>query len=209
MFKCALLVTTAIVVAGSLSFRAAGSAAQARPAAADRSTNNEFLCSYGYFDVSSFISSYSGTVANHWTRLATPIKGTGKTVHQIIVREALGSKTDGARFLAGIHRNTPAGVPGQMIAQGSAKAPDTCGTVSISIPPTRLKSGEIYWIEERVPAPPFNNFASSQENQVFWAADPKAGRKAYAKYRAWYSDHLHSSVIPWTAQSEGVYARVK
>jgi hypothetical protein len=209
MFKCGLLATTAIVVVGSLSFLAAGPAAQAQSAPADRSRNSEFLCNYGYYAASSFISSYSGTVASHWEHVAMPIKGRGKTVSRIIVKESIGNPTSSSQFSAGIRENTPANVPGTLIAGGTGTASRKCATVSITIEPTLLKAGKTYWIEESVPAPPFKNFASSVVNQAYWGFDPKARRKAYVKHHAWYFDRLHSSVVPWTAQSHGVYVRVK
>jgi hypothetical protein len=213
MFRNGLLLSTALVIFGAISFLGNQTTATARAAnvGSTRDKNNEFLCTYGHVSPSSFISSSSGTVASHWRHAAMPITGTGKIVHKIIVREARGSSTSSSQFSATIRENKSNGRPGHVIASGTRKTPATgkCATVSIPIPATTLKAGKTYWIEETVPPPPFHDLASSVENQTFWAFDPEAKRKAIVKYRGWYSDRNHSSVIPWTEQTYGVYARVK
>jgi hypothetical protein len=211
MFKCGLLATTALVIVGSLSFLAAQSAAVAQPptAGTERDRNKEFLCSYGNFEVSYNRDADSGAFYIMWNHVATPIKGHGKTVSRIIVREAMEQSASrlSNEFSAGIYSNTASGFPGKQIAAGVGNAPQKCGIVTVSIDPTMLKKNTTYWVEE-------TQYAQKHSNsKVFWAADPKVKNKAYVQHHfsSYYynSQGFDSSTAPWQKQHSGPYLKVK
>lgn len=218
MFRCGLLVTTALVIAGSFSFLAAQSAVMAGPVKAGvaRDRNKEFMHTYGagrgwpcgekHFVVSTYDQNFSsGSSESAWTHVAVPITGHGNTVDRIVVREGYSSEFD-ALFSAGIHSNTPSGVPGKLIAGGTGKARPFCGKVRVNIPPTKLSRNTIYWIEETTPG-----YANPSKTAVYWKVDPH--RKSHAYSQAHFYHWSHSSggsyTSPWGELTEAPYFRLK
>ncbi|HEX4159286.1 MAG TPA: hypothetical protein VHY79_12505 [Rhizomicrobium sp.] len=212
MFRSGLLVTTAIVAAGSLSFFAAQAAAFAQSAGADiaagRDANQEFLCNYGQLSVSRYFGGSSAILSSSSQHVAFPVTGRGKNIKRIIVMEQLGPNTSSATFSAGIYSNTASGVPGQVLSGGWGRAPRRCRPATVSIAPVRLKRKQTYWVEERAPFPDWDN-----ENVVYWAACPKTKRKAYVQTHTYYFNQATGSSAsystPWMPQSTGVYVRLK
>jgi hypothetical protein len=204
--KC-LLITTAMIVVGSFSFFVAQSAAVARPvtAAAKRDRNQEFLCSYGEFDVSRSSTSHSQSRHSNWTHVAVPIIGHGRTVNRIVVSEGRDAHiVAGSQFTIGIYKNSRRGVPGKLITAQTSKAPSKCEQFSVYITPTRLKRGKAYWVEETI-----RGYGSS-DTQIAWAINPKAINKAYLQYHT-YSSRSGSSgsyTSPWEPASSGPYLRL-
>ncbi|HEX4158059.1 MAG TPA: hypothetical protein VHY79_06260 [Rhizomicrobium sp.] len=203
MFRCALLVTTAFVVVGSLSFAAAQSAAVAQPATAGpgRDRNNDFLCTYGQFDVSLSHSANSAHYQQAWTHVAVPITGRGQTVDGIVVKEGHSANTYGNKFLAGVYSNAASGMPGGLLSGGMGRAPKRCGTVTIPIAPIKLENNKTYWIEEMA------TLHGHHTDILYWAINPKTKHKAYVQHYSSSSGTQHTS--PWTKQSSGPWFRLK
>ena len=210
MLRKNLLLTTAFVVAGSLSFLVAQAQAEnSRPSAAlMHNANKRFLCTYGHFDVIDFSEhDASNFSSSGWTHVAVPIVGSGKPVRTLsVVEDGYGHSTLSASVSVGIYANTASGLPGKFIVGGKSRVPGSCATVSIPITPTKLKKGKTYWIEERTPKP-----HSGWYNDLFWAISPKAERPAYIQtYRDTISSSVHqSSTSPWVQQTSGPYIKLR
>ena len=211
MFKCKLLATTALVIVGSLSFLAVQSTAVAQPlaAATERDRNREFLCTYGDITVSHnrFAGDSGGYSYVSWTHAAAPVRGRGQTVSQIIVMDSFDGSASRAthEFSAGIYSSTLHGKPGKLIAGSVGVAPEACGKVTFTIPPTTLAKGKTYWIEE----------AADQLHglkKILWAVDPKAKQNAWVQHHFsssnYQSSGFHSSTTPWEKQSAGPWFRL-
>jgi hypothetical protein len=215
MFRCGLLLTTAIVVVGTLSFVAAQSAEAARALTAGplRDRNREFMCSYGSLPVSgySFRSSYSSYFFSGWKDVAVPIVGRGQTVKSITVGEGQSAHTHGAHFSAGIYSDAASGIPGAAIAVGAGKAPKSCGRVNIPIAPTTLRRGTTYWIEETIPLARRSrrDHEDRTNTQVYWAINPHTKHRAYEQHGYYSSASGNASSSPWTEQSAGPYFKLK
>jgi hypothetical protein len=212
MFRSGLLVTTAIVIVGTLSFFAAQSAAAARPlnARTGRDRNNEFLCTYGDIMVSHDHFATSGpSFYLSWTHVAVPIKGRGQTVSQIIVMDALEGSASRLRneFSAGIYSSTLHGKPGNLIAGNIGSAPTTCGKVVFPITPTTLEKNKTYWVEETADQPNRSN------KKIDWAVNPKARQNAYVQHHFSssyvHSQGFHSSTTKWEKQHSGPWFMLK
>ena len=210
MFKCSLLATTALIVAGTLSFAAAHSAPPARPlhAGPTRDRNDQFLCTYGQFPVSWQWGGSSASLYSRWEHMAVPITGRGQTVSRILVKEGHPSGTYSANFSAGIYSDTASGLPGRLIAGGTARSNKNCRAVGVPISPTKLERRKRYWIEEQVPLPHWGDV-----NQAYWATNPKKKHKAYQQTH-WFATNSStgsttSSTSPWTEMSAGPYAAVR
>jgi hypothetical protein len=203
MFRRGLLVTTALILAASISGAAARSAASAgsrmRDSVASRNVNDEFMCTYGQFTVYYLHDQASGASYTAWEHVAVPITGRGKTVSRIIVEQLRG--TSRPNFSAGIYSNTPSGLPGNVIALGTAKANSKCAEVAISIAPTRLEDKKIYWIEEEAPQ------GGKAKIETYWAINPKAKQRAYVQEHHGSSSSSYTS--PWSEESAGPYVRVR
>ena len=202
MLKIGLLATTALIVAGSISFVAAKSAkisndrggdiaiaavagedgpahASDRPAVFSnpgRDRNRDFLCTYGY-DVSHYRHKYSGYYAIHWQHYAVPIKGKGASVSEIAVTDS--PSVGSSKFKVGIYSNAD-GKPGTLIAGGAGKAHGSCLLTTVLIPKTFLAAGEKYWVEEDMGNHPGLNVVS-------WGYNPNAKHNAYYQYYSYVS----------------------
>ncbi|HEX3666163.1 MAG TPA: hypothetical protein VHU23_13140 [Rhizomicrobium sp.] len=210
MFKSNLLVTTAFVVVGSLSFSTAQSRPSAHPSLAQiagHDNNHEFLCSYGSFKVSHYGSSSDSSYSSTWTHVAMPIMGHGKKVDRIIVAN---EGTVGVRRLqVKLRTSNASDLPGDPVAGRTVLARrNKCRHIEIPIHPTLLEKGKTYWIEETMPRTGYVYY----DDTTRWAVDPKATRKAYVQKHRWYvNSHgvSHSFTSPWTNHSSGVYVRVR
>jgi hypothetical protein len=202
MFRRILLVTTALIAASisAVEAQAAPSASRMRESVANRDVNDEFLCSYGYFDAYYKSASVSDQAFYSWVHVAVPITGHGKTVSRIIVRDYQ-FKRVAHNFSASIYSNTPSGVPGSPIAGGVAAASSKCADITVSIPPVKLENRKKYWVvEEAAPG--------LRKNAVLWAINPKSRRRAYEQ-RYFSSSFTSGYTSPWYEQSAGPYVKVK
>jgi hypothetical protein len=208
MFRNGLLVTTAMVIVGSLSFLAAQSAAIARPVTdgTSRDVNSEFLANYGPFSVYTSAYSSSGSRHSRWRHLAVPITGRGTTVRSIVVREEAERGTCSKLLSAGIYSNTASNLPGRQIAGGKSKLARHWQSVTIPITPTNLLNKTKYWVEETVPW----NRCYYAENLAAWKVRPHARRHAYVQTHFFHSSGFESSssTSPWTKKPSGPWLRV-
>jgi hypothetical protein len=200
MFRNGLLATSAMVVVGTLSFLAAQSAAGARPITpgTERDRNNEFLCTYGAFPVSTYLNSDEFAAAG-WRHVAVPITGHGRSVNTITVR---GERNGPDKFFIGLYTNQSSS-PGTLLSSGTGRANNYCDKVTISVAPVQLDRGRTYWVEEWVPWP--KRWGLSRV--VGWVKDPTAERKAYEQY--FYSNSSSHYLSPWTELSAGAYVKVR
>ncbi|HLY07028.1 MAG TPA: hypothetical protein VKR31_14880 [Rhizomicrobium sp.] len=228
MFRMGLLTSSAMTaVALLLSGAPTGAWAQTGMHVASRDPNTRFLCTYGAFRVDAEAAAHvSESATSEWEHVAVPVTGHGQTVSRIRVVEESGSGSD---FSAGIYTNSPSGFPGKRIAGGRGVA-SSCGSVTISIAPTRLKRHKTYWIEEttspqcyplRVASHGNRRLAgrppcSSSFTSVYWAADRTQKRMAYVQtHRATYcsshtvSCYSSSTTSPWTKQTKGPYLKLE
>jgi hypothetical protein len=209
MTRNGLLITTAIIVVGTLSFFAVQSATLARTVTAEaaRDKNREFLCTYGGIKAGDNKHAYTSSYFSSWSHVAVAIKGRGRTVHRIFVKEAP-SSDHYTSFKAGIYSNTPSGIPGRRLAGGIGHAKENCGLVKISIPTTDLALNTTYWVEESV------SLSSSEYtsiHHVYWAVAPNTKKRAYIQTRHFssYNSSLgHSTTSPWIEQGSGPWVRV-
>jgi hypothetical protein len=209
MTRNSLLITTALIIVASVSGVAAQPGASAgslvRNGVVNRDTNDEFLCTYGQFNVSDYSSVASASSSTIlWTHVAVPVIGRGQTVDRILVKEALGTATNGSEFSVGIYKSTSKGFPGTLLAGGTGVATDRCEQVGVPIAPTKLKKGRGYWIEEMAGPGGYPNI-------VYWAKNPRSKAKAYVqtyKYRH-QSSTISSSTSHWTQQSSGPYFKLQ
>jgi hypothetical protein len=215
MFKKGLLVTTALVVVGSLSFFAAQSATAANPHAVvpERDRNQEFLCDYGGFPVSDYsyrAYSQGSDFFSGWKHVAVPYTGHGQTISRITVAEGVSRQPNHLKFAAGIYSNTASGLPGNAIAVGIGEAPNTCARVNVAIPSTTLEPNTKYWIEETAPLDspqskrPPRNFI-----HVYWAKSSRTKPRAYVQSHYYSSAHSYSYTTPWKKQSGSPYFKLK
>ena len=213
MLRKNLLLTTAFVVATASLFLAAPAAlAQPATVGVGRDSNKEFLRTYGgdagcagqYFTISSYSANYgSSSFVSDWTNVAVPITGYGKTVQEIVVKEEYSSGHTSS-FSAGIYSNTSSGFPGRLIAGGTGIAVAGCGKVTISIRPTRLSRGTIYWVEETAPRNP-------SSVHMYWKAALHPRHTAYSQSH-WARDkhsNFSSYTSPWTLLQGAPYLRLR
>jgi hypothetical protein len=202
VFRKALLITTALVIASSLSFLAPQSRAfegRVTPES-NRDRNGEFLCTYGFLDVSTFYSLGSSlSLFSAWTHIAVPIIGKGKVITDILVREESGPGSRFRRFFTGIYSNTSKGVPGKLIAGNWHGATSRCKETKVKISPTMLATNTTYWVEEMA-SPSLSSYYA--DNVAMWAVDPKTNRRAYKQTHSGHSGHS-SHTSPWTPLSTG------
>lgn len=220
MLKKNLLLTTAFVVVGTLSFLAARSAAVAAPVkiGAARDRNSEFLhtysasgshasCPHGQIDVLAYLDDCCSETYSAWFHVAVPITGTGKTVDRILVEDGVNSSWgSNTTFSVGIHASNRDGFPGKLIVGNTATALPNCGKITVPITPTRLKRKTRYWIEEAIPAP----HRVSSGTEVYWQLAPNSRRKAYLQSHYWqeFSSVSQSTTSPWQLQSGAPFFRL-
>ena len=217
MFKMGLLTSTAMTaVALLLSGAPTGAYAQTDMHVADRDANARFLCNYGQFNVSFLYNEISGSfISSAWQEVAVPITGQGQTVRHITVMEARNPRASRyGPFTAGIYSNRPSGFPGALIANGRAKAPQSCRRIEISIAPTTLQANTTYWIEERM-----EHYYRGSDSlfQASWEINPKAQQKAFVRNhhrkclggQCSHSYSISSSTTPWTKQTQGPWFKLK
>ena len=219
MLRNSLLLTTAFVVVGTLSFLVAQSTAIAGPmnVGVVRDRNSEFLHAYtgghGWCGKRSFsVSAYSvaltsDSIIGGWQYVAVPVTGSGKSVNRIYVREGYDHEYPSAdRFSVGIYSNAPSGFPGKLIAGGKASASPSCGIVAVSVPSTKLAHKTVYWVEET--APISNHYSSL--NYAYWKAASHSRRKAYVRTKRWHWSQGSSSsqTSPWKELSAAPFFRL-
>jgi hypothetical protein len=148
-----LISTTALICVGWLSaLFSPASAAGRRGDAPDLSllpdNNRKFLCDHGY-DVNShtWVSQSGSNYRTHWHAVATPIKGRGKTVSEIIVADAPRHKTSFGFYV--VLDEDVNGKPGYGIDSASVTSSGSeCRLITVPITPITLTRGKQYWVVE-------------------------------------------------------------
>src|SRR5262249_5183349 len=143
-----------------------------------------------------WFASWSGESHWRWTHVAVPVTGHGQTVRHIRVVEAQEPRSSSSKFSIGIYSDVN-GIPGNRIAIGFGNIGQSCGPVSVKIPPTKLKRNTRYWIEEQVQT------TQSGLVEVYWVADPDTKRIAYTESDS--SGFTYS----WSAATIGPYLKLK
>jgi len=217
MFKMGLLTSSAMTaVTLLLSGAPTGAYAQTGMQVTGEDSNACFLRTYLNFLVSSYYADDSGSSYSYaWHHVAVGITGHGQTVSRIRVMEAQSTSASRSNFTVGIYSNTASGFPGNAIAVGKGKIGRSCGSVKVSIPRTKLKRNQKYWIEEQTSIPKNCSQQSSFCHSlagVYWQTDPKSRRKVYVQTYYHYigpTGSNSSSTSPWTKQTQGPFFRLK
>jgi len=112
-----------------------------------KDANRKFLCNYGY--ALSFSGFSSGNSTDSWNVAAVPIIGTGKFVNKIVVADTGDHEAQYGFYVELLENQSKSNRPGRVIFSAQVYPRSIrCAEREVPIPPTRLKYGKTYWVEE-------------------------------------------------------------
>jgi hypothetical protein len=202
--KMLLIATTALVCVTSLAMAATLPDRQIGSSHSGLTTNEEFLCNYG-FQLQVHASSGFPIYTSTFDRAATPVIGKGKSVNEITVKD----NPSYSEFQVSIYTSY-LNKPNTKLVSAYAMH-GGCGRVNVAISPITLEYGKKYWIVQRA-LPHWSSSGYIGTNSILWLYDKNGTHGALWQDGSTFcsSGGCSRQTGPWTHITGGVpFARVR